>query len=110
MIVDSALYRGGTRHPVQLDEQALTRLRADPQAGGFIWVGLHEPDVDEMERMTKVFGLERLAVEDSLTMRQRPKLEPYPDMLFLVLKTLWYVDERDEVGTGQVGMFIGPDF
>ena len=38
---------------------------------------------------------------------QRPKVEPYDDMLFLVLKTLWYVDERDEVETGQVSIFVG---
>ena len=31
-------------------------------------------------------------------------------MLFMVVKTLWYVDERDEVETGQVSMFIGADF
>src|SRR4051794_15838477 len=110
MIVDSALYRDGTRQPVQLDEHAMTRLRAEQEEDGFIWVGLHEPDADEMERMSKIFGLQQLAVEDSLTSRQRPKIEPYPDMLFLVVKTLWYVDARDEVETGQVAMFIGPDF
>ena len=57
-----------------------------------------------------IFGLHPLAVEDALTRHQRPKVEPYDDMLFLVLKTLWYVDERDEVETGQVSMFLGADF
>ena len=110
MIVDSALYRNGARHAVELDEHALTRLRNDSCEGDFIWVGLHEPDAVEMQRLAAIFGLHSLAVEDSLTQRQRPKVEPYDDMLFLVIKTLWYVDERDEVETGQVAMFIGPDF
>ena len=113
MIVDTALYRGGSRIPVELDAGVLDRLRAEdgPTAEkGFIWAGLHEPDADEMRRIATIFGLHPLALEDSLTVRQRPKVEPYDDMLFLVLKTLWYVDERDEVETGQVSMFIGPDF
>jgi magnesium transporter len=110
VIVDSALYRSGERHPIELDRDALLRLRADCREGDFIWVGLHEPDAAEMQRLAGIFGLHHLAIEDSLTQRQRPKVEPYEDMLFLVIKTLWYVDERDEVETGQVSMFIGSDF
>jgi magnesium transporter len=45
-----------------------------------------------------------------MSSRQRPKVEPYADLLFMVLKTLWYVDERDEVETGQVAIFLGKDF
>ena len=63
-----------------------------------------------MRRVAGMFGLHPLAVEDSLTGHQRPKVEPYDDMLFVVLKTLWYVDERDEVETGQVAIFLGRDF
>jgi magnesium transporter len=110
MIVDSALYRGGARHPLELDLDVLTRFRAACEPGDFVWVGLHEPDSREMARLESMFGLHALAVEDALTPRQRPKVEPYDDMLFLVLKTLWYVDERDEVETGQVAIFLGPDF
>ena len=113
MIVDHALYRDGVRETVELDASALDRLRdskSDPDCQAFIWVGLHEPDADEMARMAEIFGLHPLAVEDALGRRQRPKVEPYEDMLFLVLKTLWYVDETDQVETGQVSIFLGEDF
>jgi magnesium transporter len=110
MIVDSALYRGGLRHALELEGDVPARIRADCEVGDFVWVGLHEPDSEEMQRLGTMFGLHPLAVEDALTRRQRPKVEPYDDMLFLVVKTLWYVDERDEVETGQVSMFLGPDF
>jgi magnesium transporter len=109
MIVDCAVYREGERRPLELADDSLTELRA----GGkdeFIWLGMHEPDAAEMRRVAGVFGLHPLAVEDSLTQRQRPKVEPYDDMLFLVLKTLWYVDETDQVESGQVAIFLGPDF
>jgi magnesium transporter len=63
-----------------------------------------------MEQVAQMFGLHPLAVEDALTVRQRPKVEPYDAMLFLVLKTLWYVDETDQVETGQVSIFLGEDY
>ncbi len=111
MIVDSAWYRDCRREPVELAPGLLDRLREEPEdRRGFVWVGLHEPSAEEMERMREVFGLHHLAVEDAMSPRQRPKVEPYDDMLFMVLKTLWYVDERDEVETGQVAIFLGRDF
>ena len=110
MIVDSALYRDGTRHPVELSDVPEARKELDEHADGFLWFGLHEPRPDEMKTLAEAFGLHPLAVEDSLSRHQRPKVEPYDDMLFIVLKTLWYVDERDEVETGQVAMFVGHDF
>ena len=110
MIVDHALYRDGARSAIELDSGVLDRIRAERRDGAFVWVGMHEPDPAEMERVAGIFGLHPLAVEDALTQRQRPKVEPYDDMLFLVLKTLWYVDATDQVETGQVSIFLGEDF
>jgi magnesium transporter len=110
MIVDSACYRQGARHAADLEPHALERLRTSGGTGDFVWVGLHEPDPAEMRRIAEAFSLHPLAVEDSLTAHQRPKVEPYDDMLFVVLKTLWYIDDHDEVETGQVSMFLGADF
>jgi magnesium transporter len=110
MIVDCALYRAGERQALELADDSLERLRDEQRQDAFIWVGLHEPNPDEIGLVARVFDLHPLAVEDSLTRRQRPKVEPYDSMLFLVLKTLWYVDETDQVETGQVSIFLGPDF
>ena len=57
-----------------------------------------------------MFSLHPLAVEDALKAHQRPKLERYDDGLFLVLKTLWYVDEEDAVETGEINLFVGRNF
>ena len=110
MIVDSACYSDGQRQPVEPSSLDLARLRTGSDPGDFVWMGLHEPDAEEMRRVAAMFDLHPLAVEDSLTNHQRPKVEPYDDMLFLVIKTLWYVEERDEVETGQVSVFLGRDF
>jgi len=111
MIVDCAWYRDCERHAVDVTPGLLERIRQeDAEKRGFVWVGLHEPTDAEMELMQSAFGLHPLAVEDAMSPRQRPKVEPYEDMLFMVLKTLWYVDAKDEVETGQVAIFLGEDF
>src|SRR5689334_9626460 len=98
MIVDSALYRAGVRVAVDCTKEDLGRIRDEASgAEDFVWVGMHQPDEDELNRVAEVFSLHPLAVEDALKAHQRPKLERYEEGLFLVLKTLWYVDEQDAV-------------
>ncbi len=109
MIVDCALYRDGVRVPLDTGDLATVR-DARTEAGDFVWVGLHDPEQDELDLVSELFDLHPLAVEDALHAHQRPKLERYDDGLFMVLKTLWYVDERDAVETGEINLFLGPGF
>ncbi|MEU7426815.1 magnesium/cobalt transporter CorA [Streptomyces sp. NPDC040750] len=108
MIVDCAIYRHGhrTEGPEDLSD-ALDEARA---AGGFVWIGLHEPSEREFDLVTREFGLHPLAVEDALKAHQRPKLEVYDDSLFLVLKPVTYEPEGDTVSTGEIMIFIGDCF
>ena len=108
MIVDCALYRDGSR--VEGDG-GYRELRAQAtRPDDFVWVGLHEPTEDEIADVAEAFSLHPLAVEDAVRAHQRPKLERYDGMVFMVLKTLWYVDDRDAVETGEIAMFAGEDF
>lgn len=111
MIVDSALYRGGVRVDVDCEPHEFDRLRAGVESpGDFVWLGLYKPSERELGEVAEAFGLHPLAVEDAVQAHQRPKLEKYDDSLFLVLKTLWYVDEDDAVETGEINIFLGADF
>jgi magnesium transporter len=108
VIVDCALYRDGKRAEVGTHWREL-RAKADA-TGDFVWIGLHDPSQDEVHEVAEVFGLHPLAVEDAVKAHQRPKLERFDDMVFLILKTLWYVDAEDAVETGEIAMFVGTDF
>jgi magnesium transporter len=110
VIVDNALYRKGVRVPVECQVTDLAAVREHCGPGDFVWVGLHEPDSAELSEVAKAFDLHPLAVEDAVNAHQRPKLERYDDSLFLIVKTLWYVDESDAVETGEIAMFVGKDF
>ncbi|WP_406156051.1 magnesium/cobalt transporter CorA [Streptomyces sp. NBC_00882] len=108
MIVDCAIYREGHRSegPEDLSD-ALDEARS---AGGFVWLGLHEPTEKEFDLVTREFGLHPLAVEDALKAHQRPKLEVYDDSLFVVLKPVVYEPKSDTVSTGEVMLFLGDAF
>ncbi|MFF7896672.1 magnesium/cobalt transporter CorA [Streptomyces sp. NPDC007907] len=108
MIVDCAIYREGQRSegPEDLSD-ALGEART---AGGFVWIGLHEPTESEFEHVTREFGLHPLAVEDALKAHQRPKLEVYDDSLFVVLKPVAYEPESDTVSSGEIMIFLGDSF
>jgi magnesium transporter len=110
VIVDSALYRTGSRVSVDCDVADLATMRERCEPGDFVWVGLHEPDLHELATVANAFHLHPLAVEDAVNAHQRPKLERYDDTLFLTLKTLWYVDAEDAVETGEINLFVGTDF
>ena len=111
MIVDNALYHQGKRVPLGTgDDQSLGAARVPCDPGDFQWIGIHDPSPEELRLIATTFDLHPLAVEDAGDSHQRPKLEHYGDTLFLVLKTLWYVDEEDAVETGEINMFVGKDF
>ncbi|WP_181311038.1 magnesium/cobalt transporter CorA [Nocardioides campestrisoli] len=110
MIVDNAVYRAGHRieHDKSVDD--VVGVSATRQPGDFQWVGLHDPAHDEMQSVASTFGLHPLAVDDAVNAHQRPKLERYDEMIFMVVKTLWYVDELDAVETGEIAVFVGADY
>jgi magnesium transporter len=111
VIVDSALYSGGRRVDLGCHPHEFDKMRAGiQQPGDFVWLGLYSPSALELSEVAEAFQLHPLAVEDAVNAHQRPKLERYGDSLFLVLKTLWYVDEDDQVETGEINVFLGEDF
>ncbi|MEJ7688934.1 MAG: CorA family divalent cation transporter [Nocardioidaceae bacterium] len=85
MIVDCAVYRDGTRVPVDGDaDDVAAALEAASHTDDFVWLGLHEPGQDEMDEVATMFGLHQLAAEDAVRAHQRPKLERYDRRLALL--------------------------
>jgi magnesium transporter len=75
-----------------------------------MWIGLHEPTREEFDLVADELGLHPLAIEDAVNAHQRPKLERYGDTLFVVVKTLRYIDETSDIEVGEIMLFVGADF
>ncbi len=108
-IVDCGLYADGYRRGGQLPLGTAFGSALDT-ADGFVWIGLHAPSAEELAAVAAEFDLPPLAVEDAVHAHQRPKIELYDDVLFVVLKTVRYIDPTEVVDVGEVMLFIGARF
>ena len=108
MIVDCAIYEEGKRRDGHVDLEHAYDERHQP--GKFVWIGLYEPTEEEFASLQREFNLHPLAVEDAIHAHQRPKLEVYRDLLFIVLKTARYVDPNEVIELGELLVFLGDDF
>jgi magnesium transporter len=109
VILDCAHYKDGSRQHegvLPVDEAA----RRHSEDDGFVWIGMHDPDPEELRDVAERFDLPPLAVEDAMQAHQRPKLEDYDDGYFLVLHTARYLDDVEEVEFGEVHVFAGSGF
>ncbi|NYJ25110.1 magnesium and cobalt transport protein CorA [Leifsonia shinshuensis] len=108
-MVDSAIYADGVRvaSPRTLAE---TYRALDDTPGGVAWIGLYRPTEQELMSLAEEFNLHPLAIEDAIVAHQRPKLERYDSVLFVVLKAASYLDAPEEVEFGELHLFVGPNF
>jgi len=74
----------------------------------FVWVALKDPESAELEAMQTEFGLHELAVEDARHGHQRPKIEEYGQLLFVVLHVIEPTD--GELAVGEVAIFVGKNY
>jgi magnesium transporter len=108
VIADCAVYENGGRKPgrVPLDRAAEAARHSD----GFVWIGLQQPTDDDIATVAREFELPPLAVEDAVKAHQRPKLEVYDGVLFVVLKPVRYVDHEEVVDISEIAIFVGDGF
>ncbi|MGH3451536.1 MAG: magnesium/cobalt transporter CorA [Haloechinothrix sp.] len=114
-VVDCGVYVDGVRLPGRWTHSAAI-AEARSRGESFVWIGLHEPEAHQIQGIADTFGLHELAVEDAVQAHQRPKLDRYEDTLFMVLKTVRYVEHESPataneiVETGELMAFLGKDF
>lgn len=108
-IVDGAIYADGRRVSSPTTLADTFRALHDTE-NGVAWIGLYRPSETELFSLAREFDLHELAIEDAIAAHQRPKLERYDDVLFVVLRAANYLDVPEEVSFGEVHVFVGPNF
>src|SRR4026208_166812 len=101
-VVAAYLYRDGHRiRPVSIDE----RIDCRDVKSEFVWIGVADPTVEEMQSLANCYGLQPLAVEDAIKGDQLPKVDIYDDPLFVVPRTAHLQD--DHIDYGETAIFVG---
>ena len=101
-IGDCGLYEHGQRRAgrIPLGEAGNAARETD----GFVWIGLQQPTADDLAELAEEFGLPALAVEDAVKAHQRPKVEVYGEVLFVVLKPVRYIDHDEIVEVAEIAL------
>lgn len=108
MIINCVAYENGHKH-ADIHVNHISDWLARP--GCFVWVALHDPGAQELAQMQEEFGLHELAVEDARKGHQRPKIEEYGSMVFVVMHLLEpALLAQDDGPVGELAVFAGPNF
>lgn len=83
-------------------------LKIEPDE--LLWVDLENPTPEEADVLRNYFQLHPLAVEDTLIEIQYPKLDVYPEYIFLVLHGINYMRDTREFTTAEIDVFLGKQF
>lgn len=96
---------GETSCVEQLDPRWL-----DPASGVSVWVDLLNPTKDEARILTDAFHFHELSVEDALADIHHPKIEAYPDYLYLILHGIDFRVREHCFRTLDVDFFLGATY
>ncbi len=108
VVADCAVYESGARRPGSLSVGGAAQLARETD--GFVWIGLQQPTEQDVAAVAREFDLPPLAVEDAVKAHQRPKLEIYDGVLFMVLKPVAYIDHDEVVDISEIAVFVGATF
>jgi magnesium transporter len=79
-------------------------------AEGLRWVNIERPSPLECAWLEEHFGFHALDLEDVLSRNQRPKIDEYPDYLFIVLHFPVFDRTVGRLNAGELDIFVGPDY
>src|SRR4051812_123864 len=100
--------------PGDLVEQQITSVaeaRALVGQRPVTWINVEGlGDARTIEQFGEQFGLHRLALEDTVNLHQRAKVETYGEVLFVVLRMVHCGEEHARCGTEQVSLFVGQNW
>jgi len=93
-----------------IEDTARPRPPAELEAAGLTWVHIDRPAPEEAGELAQRFGWHPLDLEDVLSKRQRPKVDDYPEYLFIVLHFPVFDKTIQRLNAAELDVFLGPDF
>lgn len=78
--------------------------------GDITWVDIAPPTEKEIEYLAHNYPFHPLDLDDTLSKKQRPKIDEYKEYLFFVFHFPIYRKEERVLTTSQLSVFIGPKY
>src|ERR687895_660092 len=80
------------------------------EGDGLRWINIERPTPVDRAWLEEHFEFHPLDYEDVLSRNQRPKIDEYPDYLFIVLHFPVYDKSLGRLNAAELDMFVGPDY
>ncbi len=77
---------------------------------GMTWIDIAPPGQNEIDYLAEKYHFHPLDLDDTLSRRQRPKIDEYKNYLFMVFHFPIYSKEDKVLISSQISVFIGQDF
>jgi magnesium transporter len=78
--------------------------------GDLTWIDIEPPTERETEYLAQNYPFHPLDLDDTLSRKQRPKIDEYKEYLFLVFHLPRYRKDERVLTSSQVAVFIGPNY
>ena len=78
--------------------------------GDLTWIDIEPPTERETEYLAQNYPFHPLDLDDTLSRKQRPKMDEYKDYLFLVFHLPRYRKDEQVLTSSQISVFIGPNY
>ncbi len=90
VVAAAAYHKGRKVADIQLEEGSQWATLP----GHMVWIGLRDPDAEQLRSLQQQFNLHELAMADAIAQHTRPKLETFGDALFMVVYSPIRVEGR----------------
>ncbi|MCA1818336.1 MAG: hypothetical protein LC746_18490, partial [Acidobacteria bacterium] len=77
--------------------------------GSLLWVDIRDPGAAELAMLSREFDFSPLSLEDALKLRQRPKVDEYPNYYFIVVYAP-LASTGQELRMTEVDLFVGANY
>ena len=106
----SVFFRGPDNRTVALDNDDAIRS-ALKDASGVLWVDFDQPDRDEAEILSSIFGFHHLAIDDCFNLHIDPaKIDDYDSYVFIIAQAVHYEPLSERLSTTELNMFLGRNY
>ena len=87
---------------------SIEELKSILSSGRTVWVQVTEPETPEkIKQIADTFNIHELALEDVLSNHQRPKVEQYGDLFFIIAHEL---STGEDIESKQLCFFLGKNY
>jgi magnesium transporter len=78
--------------------------------GALEWIHIEQPGQLERAWLAEHYEFHPLDLEDVMSRNQRPKIDEYPDYLFIILHFPVFDKQVGRLNAGELDLFVGPDY